>query len=82
MLLAKITGLEVWEYVHCLWDAHIYNNHFDQVSEQLSREPFSLPELKLKKDVNTLEDLEQLEWDDFELVGYESHPRISAPVAV
>jgi len=82
MLLAKITWLEVWEYVHCLWDAHIYSNHFDQVNEQLSREPFALPELKLNKDVKTLEDLEKLEWDDFELVGYESHPRISAPVAV
>jgi thymidylate synthase len=52
------------------------------VNEQLSREPFALPELKLNKDVKTLEDLEKLEWDDFELVGYESHPRISAPVAV
>ena len=82
MLLAKITWLEDWEYVHCLWDAHIYNNHFDQVNEQLSREPFGLPELKLKKDVKTLEDLEKLEWGDFELVWYESHGRISAPVAV
>ena len=82
MLLAKITWLEAWEYVHCLWDAHIYNNHFDQVNEQLSREPFGLPELKLKKDVKTLEDLEKLEWGDFELVWYESHGRISAPVAV
>ncbi len=82
ILISKITGFTPWIFTHTLWDAHIYKNHFDQVKEQLSREPKKLPELKLKKEVFTLEDLEQLEWEDFELIWYESHPRIIAPVAV
>jgi thymidylate synthase len=52
------------------------------VKLQLSREPLPLPELKLLKDVKTIEDIEQLEWEDFELVNYQSHDRIAAPVAV
>ena len=82
MLIAKITWLKPGTFTHTLWDAHIYNNHVDQVELQLSREPLPLPELKILKDVKTLEDLEQLEWDDFELVNYQCHDRIAAPVAV
>jgi len=82
MLFAKITWLEPGTFTHTLWDAHIYKNHFDQVKEQLSREPFPLPELKLKKDIKTLEDIENLEWEDFELVNYQSHWVLKAPVAV
>ena len=82
LLIAKITGLKPGVFTHTLRDAHIYNNHIDQVNLQLSREPLPLPELKIKKDIKTLEDLEKLEWDDFELVNYKSHERITAPVAV
>ncbi|MDD3645970.1 MAG: thymidylate synthase [Candidatus Gracilibacteria bacterium] len=82
LLIAKITGLKPGTFTHTLGDAHIYNNHIDQVNEQLSRETYPLPELKILKDVKTLEDIENLEWDDFELVNYQSHPRIAAPVAV
>lgn len=82
LLISKITGLEAWTFTHTLWDAHIYNNHIDQVNEQLSREEFPLPELKILKDVKSLEDLEKLEWDDFELCNYQCHDRIAAPVAV
>lgn len=82
LLIAKITWLKPGTFTHTLWDAHIYNNHIDQVNEQLSRETYPLPELKILKDVKTLEDIENLEWDDFELVNYQSHPRIAAPVAV
>ena len=82
MLLAKISWLEAGTFTHTLWDAHIYNNHVDQVELQLSREPMKLPELKILKDVKTLEDIEKLEWKDFELVWYESHGSIKAPVAV
>ncbi len=82
MLIAKITGLEAWTFTHTLWDAHIYNNHIDQVNEQLSRKPFPLPQLHILKDIETLEDLENLEWDDFELANYQCHDRIVAPVAV
>jgi thymidylate synthase len=82
MLIAKITGYTPGTFVHTLWDAHIYQNHYDQVKLQLSRDPLPLPELKLLKDVKTIEDIEELEWEDFELIWYESHERIVAPVAV
>ena len=82
ILIAKITWLEAWTFTHSLWDAHIYNNHVEQVELQLSREPLKLPELKILKDIKTLEDIEKLEWEDFELVRYESHGSIKAPVAV
>lgn len=82
MLIAKITGYAPWTFTHTLGDAHIYQNHRDAVNEQLTREPYPLPELKLHKNIKTLEDVEQLEWEDFELINYQSHPRIQAPVAV
>ncbi len=82
LLIAKITWLKPWTFTHTLWDAHIYNNHVEQVELQLSREPKKLPELNILKDIKTLEDIEKLEWDDFELVWYDSHDRIVAPVAV
>lgn len=82
ILIAKITWLKPWYFVHTLWDVHIYNNHIEQVEEQLKRKPLKLPELILKKEVKTIEDLENLEWEDFELVWYESHPAIKAQVAV
>lgn len=82
ILIAKITWLKPWYFVHTLWDVHIYNNHIEQVEEQFKRKPLKLPELILKKEVKTIEDLENLEWEDFELVWYESHPAIKAQVAV
>lgn len=82
MMIAEITGLKVGTFVHTLGDAHIYDNHIDQVNEQLSRDPLPLPELKINKDLKTLEDIENLEWEDFELVNYQSHGVIKAPVAV
>lgn len=82
MMIAEITGLTAGSFVHTLWDAHIYDNHVDQVDEQLSREPLSLPELKINKTLKTLEDIENLEWSDFELIDYKSHWAIKAPVAV
>jgi len=82
MLVANITWLEYGTFTHTLWDAHIYNNHVDQVNQQLSNDPLPLPELKILKDVKTLEDIEKLEWEDFELLNYKSHWVIKAPVAV
>ncbi len=82
LLLAKITGLEPGTFVHTLWDAHIYQNHRDVVDTQLSRDPLPLPELHILKDIQTLQDIEQLERADFELVWYTSHGRLKAPVAV
>ena len=82
IMIAEITGLKAGTFVHTLWDAHIYDNHADQVNEQLSRDPLPLPELKIHKTLKTLEDIENLEWEDFELVNYKSHWVIKAPVAV
>lgn len=82
ILIAKISWLKPWTFTHTLWDAHIYNNHVKQVEEQLKNEPYKLPELKLNKEIQTLEDIEKLEWADFNLVWYESHQVIKAPVAV
>lgn len=82
ILVAKLTGYTPGTFVHTLGDAHIYTNHYEQVQLQLSRDPLPLPELKLKKDIQTIEDIEALEWEDFELLNYQSHDRIAAPVAV
>ena len=82
ILISKITWLKPWTFTHTLWDAHIYNNHIDQVNEQLGNKPLPLPELKINKKLETLEDIEKLEWEDFEIINYESHWVIKAPVAV
>lgn len=79
MMLAKICGFELGEFVHVLGDTHIYQNHFDQVKLQLSREPFALPQMLIKRDITNIDDFQ---YEDFELVGYQSHPRIVGDVAV
>lgn len=78
-MMAQDLGLEVGDFVHTLGDAHIYSNHMDQVRLQLSREPRALPTLKLNPSVTSLFDFR---YDDVELVGYDPHPHIPAPVAV
>ena len=82
LLISKITWLTPWTFTHTLWDAHIYKNHLEQVNLQLSREPLKLPELNILKNINSLEDLENLEWSDFELKNYNHYDEIKAPVAV
>lgn len=82
MLFAKAVGLEAREFVHTLGDAHIYVNHLPQVDIQLAREPRALPKLIIKKDIHSIADMEQLEFSDFELVGYDPHPGIKAEVAI
>lgn len=79
LMVAQVTGLKPGEFVHTLGDTHIYLNHLDQVKEQLSREPKALPTMKLNPSVTSIFDFTI---DDFELVGYESHPAIKAPIAV
>ena len=78
-MMAQDLGLGVGDFVHTLGDAHIYSNHMDQVRLQLSREPRALPTLKLNPSVTSLFDFR---YEDVELVGYDSHPHIPAPVAV
>ena len=78
-MVAQVTGLEPGEFVHTLGDAHIYHNHFDQVKEQILREPFPLPKLRLNPEVKNIDDFKM---DDIELVDYQCHPGIKAPMAV
>jgi len=79
MMLAQVCGLELWDFVHTFGDAHIYENHKDQVQEQLSREPFSLPTMKINPNVKSIFDFS---YEDFTLENYKCHPAIKASVAV
>ena len=79
LMIAKVTGLKPGEFVHTLGDAHLYLNHLDQVDEQLKRQPFPLPKMSITKDIKNVLDIE---YEDFSLEDYESHPHISAPIAV
>ena len=76
---ADACGLEVGDFVHSFGDAHIYSNHFEQVRKQLQRTPRDLPELQLKKGVNSLFDYS---YDDVKIIGYDPHPHIAGKVAV
>jgi thymidylate synthase len=79
MMIAQVCGLEVGEFIHTFGDAHIYNNHFEQVELQLSREPKSLPKMILNPDVKNIFDFT---FEDFTLEGYDPHPLIKGSVAV
>ena len=74
MMVAQVTGLEAGDFVHTLGDAHIYNNHIEQVREQLSREPRDLPKMKLNPNVKSIFDFK---YEDFELTDYNPHPHIA-----
>lgn len=79
MMMAQVCGYQPGEFIHTLGDAHIYDNHVEQVALQLSREPRELPQVLINPNVPTIFDF-QLE--DFTLVNYNPHPAIKAPVAV
>ena len=79
MMVAQVCDLELGDFVHTFGDVHIYNNHQDQVLEQLSRSPRALPTMKLNKSVK---DLFDFKFEDFELMDYTPDPAIRAPVAV
>ena len=79
LMVAQVTGLQPGEFVHTFGDAHIYLNHLQQVETQLAREPLPLPSMWLNPEVNNIFDFD---FDDFELRDYQSHPHISAPIAV
>ena len=78
-MVANVTGFSVGDFVHTLGDAHIYKNHFDQAKLQLSRSMKNLPYLKFNKKFDSINDFK---YEDFEILGYDPHPNISAPVAV
>lgn len=79
LMVAHVSNLEPGEFVHTLGDAHIYNNHFDQIELQLTREPKALPTIKLNQNIKNLFDFT---YDDFELINYHPHPMIKGKVAV
>ena len=78
MMMAQQAGLEPGEFVWTGGDCHVYDNHIDQVLEQLSRAPYPYPGMRLRKAPSIFE----YQYEDFELVDYQSHPAIKAPVAV
>lgn len=78
-MVAHVTGLEAVEFVHTFGDVHLYHNHFEQARQQLEREPRPLPRMRIARDVN---DIFDFRYEDFQLEGYDPHPRIPAPVAV
>lgn len=78
-MIAQVCDLEVGEFIHTSGDLHIYHNHFDQVTEQLSREPRPLPMLKINPAVK---DIFAFKFEDFEIVDYDPWPAIKAPIAV
>lgn len=79
MMMAQVTGLKAGNFVHTFGDAHIYNNHLEQIKLQLTREPRPLPQMKINPDVASIFDYD---YEDFELVNYDPHPHIPGVVAV
>jgi thymidylate synthase len=79
MMVAQVSGLAPGDFVHTLGDAHLYSNHLEQADEQLARKPYPLPLMKINPDVKSIFNFK---FEDFELVGYESHPHIAGKVAV
>ena len=79
MMIAQVCGLEAGDFVHTFGDAHLYLNHLEQVETQLARETFPLPTMEINPDINNLFDFC---FDDFNLVNYQAHPGIKAPIAV
>ncbi len=79
MMVAQVCDYEPGEFIHTLGDAHLYDNHLDQAREQLTRDPRPLPTMKINPAVK---DLFAFTFDDFELLNYNPHPHIKAPIAV
>lgn len=79
MMMAQVCDLEYGDFIHTFGDVHIYTNHLDQVKEQLTRNPYALPQMKINPDVK---DILSFKFEDFELVNYEAHPHIKGAVAV
>jgi thymidylate synthase len=79
LMVAQVCGLKPGEFVHTFGDLHLYANHVDQAKLQLTREPRPLPQMKLNPAVK---DIHDFKFEDFELVNYDPHPGIKAPIAV
>ncbi len=79
MMVAQVVDMEPGEFIHSFGDVHLYSNHFQQAELQLSRQPFDLPQMKINPDVKNIFDFK---YEDFELLNYQSHAGIKAPVSV
>ena len=79
MMVAQVCELQVGDFIHTLGDAHLYSNHLDQTTVQLSRTPYSLPSMKINPNIHSIFDFSI---DDFELLNYKSHPHIKGLVAI
>ncbi|RFM36589.1 thymidylate synthase [Chitinophaga silvisoli] len=79
MMIAQVCDLEPGDFVHTFGDVHLYSNHIEQAKLQLSRTPYPLPQMKINPEKK---DIFSFEYEDFELVNYQFHPHIKAPVAV
>ena len=79
LMVAQVCGLKPGEFIHTFGDLHLYSNHVEQAKLQLAREPRPLPQMKLNPAVKNIHDFK---FEDFELIGYDPHPAIKAPIAV
>lgn len=78
-MVAQVCNLEAGEFVHTFGDVHLYLDHLEQAEEQLSRQPYPLPELRINPQVDSIFDFD---YEDFELIGYQAHPHIKAKVSI
>jgi thymidylate synthase len=78
-MVAQVCDLAPGDFVHTLGDAHLYLNHLEQARLQLTRQPLPLPQMKINPEI---EDIFSFQYDDFELINYQSHPHIKAPISV
>lgn len=79
LMIAQVVDMDAGEFIHSFGDVHLYSNHFQQATLQLSRAPFPLPQMKINPAVKNIFDFK---FEDFELLNYESHPAIKAPVSI
>ena len=78
-MIAHVTGLKTGDFVHTFGDTHIYKNHISAMEEQIKRTPRDFPTLNIKRKVENIEDFK---WDDFEIMGYDPHPKLVMDMAV
>ena len=79
IMLAHVTGLQPGDFVHTLGDAHVYSNHVEALRQQLERKPRPFPTISIKRRVETIE---YFKFEDFEVIGYDPHPKIAMDMAV
>jgi thymidylate synthase len=79
IMIAQVCGLQPGDFVHTLGDSHLYLNHIDQAKLQLSRQPFPLSQVRLNPMVKSIF---EFQYDDFELINYQSHPQIKAEISI